>query len=110
MGVEVRAPVRDREAVSVVEGPDAGSLRRALDLSRRDFSRLTGFSERAIAGWESGERPSGLSDLPFHIIFPLICALSSATAGLGQAALKGILVTGPAISKCGEAVAESEVL
>ena len=61
MDVEVRAPVLDREAVAVVEGPDAGSLRRALDLSRRDFSRLTGFSERAIAGWESGERPSAQS-------------------------------------------------
>ena len=61
MGVEGSAPVRDREAVAVVEGPDAGSLRRALDLSRRDFSRLTGFSERAIAGWESGERPSAQS-------------------------------------------------
>jgi transcriptional regulator with XRE-family HTH domain len=61
MGVDVIAPVRDREAVSVVEGPDAGSLRRAMGLSRRDFSRLTGFSERAIAGWESGERPSAQS-------------------------------------------------
>ena len=61
MGVEVSAPVRDRDAVSVAEGPDAGSLRRALGLSRRDFSRLTGFSERAIAGWESGERPSAQS-------------------------------------------------
>src|SRR5438132_12959396 len=58
MGAEARAPVLDREAVAVVEGADAGSLRRALGLSRRDFSRLTGFAERAIAGWESGERPS----------------------------------------------------
>jgi transcriptional regulator with XRE-family HTH domain len=61
MGVQVKISVRHREAVSVVEGPDAGSLRRALGLSRRDFSRLTGFSERAIAGWESGERPSAQS-------------------------------------------------
>src|SRR5258708_38119041 len=61
MSVEANVPVRDREAVSFVEGPDAGSLRRALGLSRRDFSRLTGFSERAIAGWESGERPSAQS-------------------------------------------------
>jgi len=32
-------------------------LRRKLGLSRKVFSRLTGFSERAIANWESGENP-----------------------------------------------------
>src|SRR5271170_8106330 len=31
--------------------------RRKLGLSRRVFSRLTGFSERAIANWESGAAP-----------------------------------------------------
>lgn len=30
------------------------ALRHTLRLSRKVFSRLTGFSERAIAGWESG--------------------------------------------------------
>ena len=30
------------------------ALRGRLGLTRRVFSRLTGFSERAIAGWESG--------------------------------------------------------
>ena len=30
------------------------ALRRKLGLSRKLFSRLTGFSERALAGWESG--------------------------------------------------------
>jgi DNA-binding transcriptional regulator YiaG len=35
-------------------------VRRKLGLSRRAFSRLTGFSERAIANWESGAKP----DLP----------------------------------------------
>ncbi len=32
-------------------------VRRKLGLSRKMFSRLTGFSERAIAHWESGETP-----------------------------------------------------
>src|SRR5436853_265211 len=32
-------------------------VRRKLGLSRRLFSRLTGFSERAIANWESGGKP-----------------------------------------------------
>jgi DNA-binding transcriptional regulator YiaG len=32
-------------------------LRRKLGLSRKVFSRLTGFSERAIANWEAGGRP-----------------------------------------------------
>src|SRR5258707_1240741 len=35
-------------------------VRRKLGLSRKAFSRLTGFSERAIANWESGAKP----DLP----------------------------------------------
>jgi transcriptional regulator with XRE-family HTH domain len=61
MGVETSAPVLDREAVAAVGDPHAGEIRRLLGLSRRDFSRLAGFSERAIAGWESGERPSAQS-------------------------------------------------
>ena len=32
-------------------------LRQKLGLSRKVFSRLTGFSERAIANWEAGGRP-----------------------------------------------------
>jgi transcriptional regulator with XRE-family HTH domain len=32
-------------------------LRRKLGLSRNLFSRLTGFSERAIANWEAGGTP-----------------------------------------------------
>src|SRR5437660_3944318 len=32
-------------------------LRRELALSRRQFSRLTGYSERAIVNWESGRTP-----------------------------------------------------
>jgi transcriptional regulator with XRE-family HTH domain len=44
-----------------VRAPDTGdlvaSVRRKLGLSRKLFSRLTGFSERAIANWESGGAP-----------------------------------------------------
>src|SRR5262245_46991859 len=32
--------------------PGVGTLRQKLGLTRKVFSRLTGFSERAIAGWE----------------------------------------------------------
>jgi transcriptional regulator with XRE-family HTH domain len=32
-------------------------VRQKLGLSRKVFSRLTGFSERAIANWEAGGRP-----------------------------------------------------
>lgn len=35
--------------------------RRELGVTRKLFSRLTGFSERAIASWESGGRPSARS-------------------------------------------------
>jgi DNA-binding transcriptional regulator YiaG len=34
---------------------EIGSVRRAFGLSRRIFSRLSGYSERAIADWESGK-------------------------------------------------------
>src|SRR5438132_8123092 len=33
------------------------AVRRKLGLSRKVFSRLTGFSERAIANWENGGNP-----------------------------------------------------
>ena len=36
-------------------------LRSGLGVSRRLFSRLTGYSERAIAGWEAGESLSEAS-------------------------------------------------
>jgi DNA-binding transcriptional regulator YiaG len=32
-------------------------VRQKLGLSRKIFSRLTGFSDRAIANWEAGGRP-----------------------------------------------------
>jgi transcriptional regulator with XRE-family HTH domain len=37
------------------------STRLGLGVSRRLFSRLTGFSDRAIASWESGRELSGPS-------------------------------------------------
>jgi transcriptional regulator with XRE-family HTH domain len=36
---------------------DAARLRELLGLTRREFSRLAGYSERAIAGWETGKPP-----------------------------------------------------
>ena len=51
-------------------------IRSALGLSRRDFSRLTGFSERAIAGWEKGEKPSGQSRQRLHEIHEFQKALA----------------------------------
>ena len=38
--------------------PLAAALRKKLGLPRRTFSRLTGFSERVIAGWEGGSAMS----------------------------------------------------
>src|SRR5437868_3201304 len=46
-------PVRD---VSAGEARVA-EVRRKLGVSRKVFSRLTGFSERAIANWEAGGKP-----------------------------------------------------
>ena len=43
---------------SIVEpklAPSVNALRSRLGLSRKMFSRLAGFSERAIADWESGK-------------------------------------------------------
>ncbi len=41
----------------VSAGGLVAEVRRKLGLSRKVFSRLTGFSERAIANWESGGKP-----------------------------------------------------
>lgn len=37
------------------------SLRKALGINRKVFARLTGYSERAVAKWETGEKLSGAS-------------------------------------------------
>src|SRR3954453_10415512 len=46
-----RAPIVAKGAAAVEE------VRKKLGLTRKVFSRLTGFSERAIANWESGGKP-----------------------------------------------------
>jgi DNA-binding transcriptional regulator YiaG len=46
-----------RKAVAPTGQADVARVRKDLALSRREFSRLTGYSERAIANWESGRTP-----------------------------------------------------
>ncbi len=41
--------------------PNVAGLRQSLGLTRKLFSRLTGYSERAIAEWESGKEQSDSS-------------------------------------------------
>jgi DNA-binding transcriptional regulator YiaG len=51
-------PATHRRRTPPGEGVGKGEvakLRRDLGLTRKTFSRLTGYSERAIAGWESGK-------------------------------------------------------
>jgi transcriptional regulator with XRE-family HTH domain len=60
-GLQQRPPDRAQEELLAREAPVAQQTRRALGLNRKEFSRLTGYSERAIAGWEKGEPPSGPS-------------------------------------------------
>src|SRR5262245_29834505 len=45
-------PVPTRNAEGLV-----ARVRRELALSRREYSRLTGYSERAIVNWENGRTP-----------------------------------------------------
>src|SRR5437588_11593746 len=42
-------------AFSPAPPPSVGAVRSRLGLSRKLFSRLAGFSERAIADWEGGK-------------------------------------------------------
>jgi DNA-binding transcriptional regulator YiaG len=54
-----RKAARPGAAAAVVHEtsqPVFGTLRAALDLTRAQFSRLLGYSERALAEWESGSR------------------------------------------------------
>jgi DNA-binding transcriptional regulator YiaG len=47
-----------RRATAASKGTTAvEELRRKLGLTRKIFSRLTGYSERTIASWEAGGRP-----------------------------------------------------
>jgi transcriptional regulator with XRE-family HTH domain len=41
-----------------VKEVDPARIRRELGVTRKDFARLTGYSERSIASWEGGEAPS----------------------------------------------------
>ena len=49
-----RSPARSG-AFRLAPSPSVGAVRDQLGLSRKLFSRLTGFSERAIADWEGGK-------------------------------------------------------
>src|SRR5947209_3123852 len=51
-----RKAAQPRKATPRGEGL-VGKVRREMGLSRREFSRLTGYSERAIVNWESGRTP-----------------------------------------------------
>src|SRR5438132_2514509 len=52
---QTAGPGKTRQAIN--DGNLVVSVRRKLGLSRKLFSRLTGFSERAIANWERGDKP-----------------------------------------------------
>ena len=49
------APMRKAAVPSGMNAVEA--VRRKLGLTRKIFSRLTGYSERAIANWEAGGKP-----------------------------------------------------
>lgn len=46
-----------KDARKAGPSPVAAEVRRNLGLTRKAFSRLTGYSERAIANWETGAMP-----------------------------------------------------
>jgi DNA-binding transcriptional regulator YiaG len=46
-----------RPRASSPSGGLVAEVRQKLGLSRKVFSRLTGYSERAIASWEAGRKP-----------------------------------------------------
>src|SRR5262249_53216090 len=52
-----KAAKRGRTRLAPEPGGLTAEVRRKLGLSRKVFSRLTGFSERAIANWEGGVKP-----------------------------------------------------
>src|SRR5437764_897459 len=49
--------MKTRSAKGTVAPSFVAEVRRKLGVSRRVFARLTGYSERAIAGWEGGGKP-----------------------------------------------------
>jgi DNA-binding transcriptional regulator YiaG len=53
-----RRPAKPRKLRPAPKAAGAvADVRKKLGLSRKVFSRLTGFSERAIANWEGGGKP-----------------------------------------------------
>jgi DNA-binding transcriptional regulator YiaG len=48
---------KDKSALARGATTSVEDVRRKLGLTRKIFSRLTGFSERAIASWEAGGTP-----------------------------------------------------
>lgn len=52
-GRKAARPVKSSPKAEVL----VGKVRKEMGLSRREFSRLTGYSERAIVNWESGRTP-----------------------------------------------------
>ena len=57
-GSKDSADVEDPQNASAPMGPSTvEEVRRKLGLTRKVFSRLTGFSERTIATWEAGGKP-----------------------------------------------------
>ena len=57
------------------DGMSVSALRESLHVGRRFFSRLTGFSERALADWENAKPLSGPSLLKMREIERLRAAL-----------------------------------
>jgi DNA-binding transcriptional regulator YiaG len=55
------APTKKAVAAFVVRNLDVRDIRQSLGLTRRVFSRLSQFSERAIADWEAGQSLSSQS-------------------------------------------------
>lgn len=56
--------------------PRLAELRSAFGLSREKFSRLTGFSVRSLAAWESGASPGELARVRFTELHRLQSKLS----------------------------------
>jgi len=49
--------IRPRQIPTPLKEGIVAKVRKNLALTRREFSRLTGYSERAIAKWENGSTP-----------------------------------------------------
>ena len=62
--------------------PKIRTLREAMHMPRKTFSRLIGFSERAVAGWESGNQSlNELAERRLHELERLQEGLKSVVSG-----------------------------